>query len=500
MKSQIALPSRQDWIFYFFAGLVAFLLIRYQIRLLDFFQWEDESETIVTAKMMAAGYKLYSGVFNNHGPLVFLPGMVLEWFGSFGIKHHRIFTAGLWWVALGSIFFSPLLKNTDRYLKLTYIAVIGTIAFIWLPLMCFSHTYTYQVITGLLLAIVLAQYGLPSIYGQTTSRQAVILGNALLACFPFLAINFAPPAAILFFAFFRRENLKEILVGLCIGVIGNLVFIALFSSFAGWYVIHYYLSVEIMTPLRGQHPSLGFFALNIYKALTEELPPFLGFVVMLIALARLSLGEKGLPIRTLILFFGLLSLLIRGGGIHAPPFYFACLTLPILFFVNVQPSNKKYYFFLIIIAMLCATRLLLVFEWDKAQLEKHRISGTSPFAELVKKLTNKEDRILAYTYRNAQYIYADRLPASGNHHYFYWQELYNRNPILGININTCKDIADNPPKIIYTDRWSDGPIPWANYAQCIQVILDEQYSQVKGDSTWIRNDIFPDYLEKESPK
>jgi hypothetical protein len=252
-----------------------------------------------------------------------------------------------------------------------------------------------------------------------------------------------------------------------------------------------------MTPLRGQHPSLGFFALNIYKALTEELPPFLGFATILAALARLSLIEKGFPTRTLILFIGVLSLLIRGGGIHAPPFYFACLTLPIVFFVHFQPRNKQYYFFLAALAALCIMRLLLVFEWDKAQLEKHRIAGTSPFAELVKKLTNKDDRILAYTYRNAQYIYADRLPASGNHHYFYWQDLYNRNPILGININTCKDIADNPPKIIYTDRWSDGPIPWANYAQCIQAILDERYSQVKGDSTWIRNDIFPDYLEKE---
>ena len=494
--------SHKNWAFIFSACLLSFFLIRYQIRLLDYFQWVDESETIVTAKMMAHGYRLYSEVFNNHGPLVFLPGMVLEWFGSFRIKDHRIFIALLQWVAFGSIFFSPLLKNTDKYLKLTYIAIIGTITLVYFPHLSLSHTYTYQVIAGLLTAIILAQYGLPMIYqSEKVSRNAVIVGNALLVCLPFLALNFAPPALFLFIAFFKRSRIKETVIGLLIGATLNLIYIASFSSFAGWYAIHYYLSVQIMSPIRGEVASLAGFCETIYKSVTEEISSFLALTGIVAAASRLSVEEKRFPYRTLILFIGLISFLIRGLGIHGPPFYFAALTLPIVFFVGVNTVNKQYFIFISFLILLCITKLLLVFWYDKYKLEKDRITGTSPFSELVQKLTNKDDRILAYTYRNQEYIYSNRLPASGNHHYFVWQQKYYENPILGIKIDTCKDVENNPPKIIYTDNWTGSELhPWTSYTQCLQSILNEKYTQVKNNPWWIRNDIFPDYLERHPIK
>ena len=39
-------------------GVFTLLVIRYQIKLLNYIEWGDESETIVTAKMIAAGRSL----------------------------------------------------------------------------------------------------------------------------------------------------------------------------------------------------------------------------------------------------------------------------------------------------------------------------------------------------------------------------------------------------------------------------------------------------------
>ena len=45
--------------------LFILLSLRYQYFLLEYMEWGDESETIVTSKMMVAGMKLYSEIFNS---------------------------------------------------------------------------------------------------------------------------------------------------------------------------------------------------------------------------------------------------------------------------------------------------------------------------------------------------------------------------------------------------------------------------------------------------
>ena len=106
-------------------ALVALLVVRYQAYLLDYVEWGDESETIVVAKMMAAGMSLYSEIFNPHGPLTFLPGYLLELAGSFGIRGHRIPIAALQWAALASLYFSPLL--VDRVIRNIYAAIAASV-------------------------------------------------------------------------------------------------------------------------------------------------------------------------------------------------------------------------------------------------------------------------------------------------------------------------------------------------------------------------------------
>ena len=80
-----------DGVSYVLLVVFFILIVRYQIKLLNFIEWGDESETVVVAKMIASGMELYKDIFNQHGPLVFLPGALLECIGDFGIAGEKTF-------------------------------------------------------------------------------------------------------------------------------------------------------------------------------------------------------------------------------------------------------------------------------------------------------------------------------------------------------------------------------------------------------------------------
>jgi len=124
------------WMSFFF--IFTLLAIRYQIKLFNYIEWGDESETIVASKMIAAGYSLYSQIFNHHGPLTFPPGVVLEKLGDYGVVGHRVSIAMLQIFALLSIYFSPIL-NSGLVRKL-YTMAAGSVMLLYLPEI-FGHTY-----------------------------------------------------------------------------------------------------------------------------------------------------------------------------------------------------------------------------------------------------------------------------------------------------------------------------------------------------------------------
>lgn len=116
------------------------LLFRYQSFLINYRVWEDESETIVTAKMMVASMALYSDIFNHHGPLTFLPGVILETFGSFSITEHRLMIAFFQIITLFSIYKTPILEHTFQRVLASMIS--ATIMVSFLPEI-FGHMYKY---------------------------------------------------------------------------------------------------------------------------------------------------------------------------------------------------------------------------------------------------------------------------------------------------------------------------------------------------------------------
>lgn len=466
--------------------LFGLCLLYYQIQLLTFMDWEDESETVVGAKLMIDGARLYGDFFNHHGPLTFLPGWLVEHVGSFGVAAHRVPIAILQWLALAALALSPLFSS--RLIGLTYAGFVGALMLLWLPEL-YGHTYAYQVMAGLFLIIILAQYCLPAFTDHlrlTASR--ILLGNLLLASLPFLAVTYAPVAALLFFASLRPGYIRLAIAGAAAGVLLNLLFLLAVGSFPGYMAYHFYLNAVILPEFAQGHGLLQM--LNaVLMSITDRPQHLLLSILVVFALSRLAMREGGFPWRTFLLVAGLASLLLRGHyEFHRLAYLYACLALPMLFFNRV--ARPGYAWIPVAALMLVmAAKLLVLLPHDRERLDAWQLPDQTEFSQLVKLMTNPDDRIIAYAFRNQEYILSERLPASGNYFYFPWQEAYNEAPVLGVQIDTCADIEQERPKLMMIDGVDVlGLHPWDSYGACVQEIMDRDYQRIAHRPFYVRKD------------
>ncbi|MCQ7061114.1 hypothetical protein MRO53_21865 [Escherichia coli] len=466
------------------------LCLRYQYFLLNYREWGDESETIVAAKMMFSGMKLYSEIFNHHGPLTFLPGMLTELFGNFSIRGNRVSIAILQILAILSIYHSPLL--TSRLQRVITSVISALIILVYLP-DDFGHTYQYQPITGIFIVVILSQYVLPSIINtQNLSTRRIILGSILISSLPFLAITYLPVASLLFLSAFRFNQYKLILLSSALGLFFNLLFLGVYGSFAGFWAFHIYLNAEILPLYNGVEPGWKLI-LNALKTATYDLNHFLSIVLVLYGSILISQNEKRFPWRILLVVFGLFSLLMRGAWFQGVPFFYAILPffLVITGRMNTNINSQKYIIFIFL--LLCTLKVSLLFPGDKHKLTSLPIPTDSEFSNLVTEYTTKSDKIIAYSFQNLQYLLSDRLPASGNFFYLPWQDKYNENPKFDIKIDTCKQIMEYKPKIMLIDKWKVwDKFTWSSYTGCLQNYINKNYQQIPNKPYYIRKDLIID--------
>ncbi|MCE1191029.1 MAG: hypothetical protein LWW96_02625 [Acidovorax sp.] len=468
--------------------IFAFLAIRYQYFLLRHIEWGDESETVVTAKMMAAGQKLYSEIFNHHGPLTFLSGVLLESFGDFGVRGHRVPIALLQWAGLLSIYFSPLFSSKSVKIGCTVFA--ASVMLLYFPELL-GHMYTYQAITGAFLLIILFLYTFPAILRPDSVTPArSFTGSLLIAGLPFLAVTYIPLAGILFLVSLRKRHLRAALAGTAVGVAANLLFLAVYGSLPGYLAFHLYLNSAIL-PIYLESRTFESFVFVTLRGLTSNLGQFSYFMGAAAGILVLASHEKAVPWRSILLALGIASLLIRGDDFHGLPYYHAVIALVILLTLRIATLNTQAKMVSAFILIILALKVSLVLPGERQYFTMRKIAEKTEFSELVQRFTTKGDKIIAYTNRNFEYIVADRLPASGNFFYFPWQEKYNEDPQYGIKIDACQQIADYRPKVMLLDKWKVWDrFPWESYAGCIQTIVDEHYTQVPGRPYYLRNDIY----------
>lgn len=467
--------------------IFALFSLRYQIFLLNYREWGDESETIVTAKMMAAGWRLYSEIFNHHGPLTFLPGLLVEKIGDFGVSAHRIPIALLQIIAIVCLYKSPIVKNF--LIRVVVSVAAATMILLFMPEI-YGHMYKYQTIAGILLLIILSQYTLPAIFSpDALNIYRVVCGSALIASLPFLAITYLPVAALLFLSSLRSRHIGYAAAGIFLALALNVLFLGIYGSFPGFYAFHIYLNTNIL-PLYADAQPGARLIVRALGVLTADLTHFLSLLVVLLSATVLAMREKGFPWRTALLVAGVCSLLMRGSGFAGMPYFYALFPLLIPVFLLAENSTPQSKYVALGFILLSIIKVSLFIPGDKQRLLAKNIPSETEFSRLVQGLTNKEDRIIAYSFQNFEYLASERLPASGHFFYLPWQEKYNENPKFGVMIDACDQIRTSKPKVMLIDKWTVwNKYSWDSYGGCIQAILDDNYYQVADKPYYVRKDL-----------
>lgn len=471
--------------------IFTYLMVRRQLELRFLVEWGDESETIIATKMMAAGYRLYTEVYNNHGPLTFLPGLIISSFGNFRIETYRWIPIVLQWFALISIYFSPLYK--DKLQRIFATLISGWAMIVFMPLI-YGHTYLYQTMSGIFMIIILAQYTLPVLLKKEIYPIQILIGNFLTFSLLFLAVTNLPFALIIFVITFRQKYFKFITIGGLLALGLNLGFLLMYGSWDGYIAYHYYLNANVLYSGQGIFAFiktiLDFYAKNFSHFLT----------LILILLAVMKVNRNGTWINhlcNLLIIPMFVSLVIRGGQVFTLSglvYLYALIGLSLVFFdftVEDQSMLTKFvqYLPLYIVSLIALIILYLPLETDNYYYE---FLPETEFSTIVTRITEPDEKILALTFRSYEYLVSDRLPASTHFIYLSIQAKYNQKPYKNIYSSIVDDVKKNRPKAILIDEWNiiiDESDHWNNYAADLMEVVNQDYYRLEGKNIYIRKDV-----------
>jgi hypothetical protein len=493
------------------------------LSLLDF---GDETEHIVGARMIAAGDRLYSTIFVNHGPLAYaLNHLWLLLTGTRDVASHRLLSLGLFMLCAGAIFTSPALSQTRaRLYALTLFLVPLGVFYVPTTL----HMVMYQSIGGALLTIELALFSMPAVFGRTPPGWAAIAAGFAAACTVFTALSFAVSAALLAAAGvalpadaagMRRRAIGGFLAGALAGLLVLGAWMTLFADWVGYFVYHYWFNLTVyadliryspLAPLRvltrfeiGPDTLIHIFAIAVYYAAFSVLILLTRPRAWTWASLRWCLGAAALAIG--VAFFN-----PRGNiGFHESTFVAGVLGVGALVAANLLAAGSATARFArartvgarAFIGVLAAA-LVMVHQFGRssphgiplAELSRHR--GTpKPSDErvyrLVRELVPAGERILAVVFVPAIYVLADRLPVSGNFFYLPMQARYEKQPLWGYHIDLCKDVTERRPKVVFwLDRVGTGQWGFAEYAPCVHREIVNNYVQLPwAREFFIRRDV-----------
>ena len=291
--------------------------------------------------MLANNLKLYSQIFNQHGPLVFAFGYIISKFGDFGISVYRLPIFILNWVAIYCTYTSPVLKENNKiyYTVISWSLIYTAIPSFW------GFVYQYQVIAGMLSVIILVRYVMPHITGisQIEGLNSIIFGF-LLSLFPFLAVTYLPFTILVLIISLSINNYKKLFIGIFTGVIFNILFLLKIGSIKGYYVDHFYFNSKIL-PLYngGQSISqllaaiINFHKYNIFGNLI--LMSIIFYFIYLYRFLKLSQFIKVVSLALVMELF-----LMRGFTLHGIPFYYSLIGFFSLFLCYNRPNSRVSYF------------------------------------------------------------------------------------------------------------------------------------------------------------
>ncbi|MBK9197573.1 hypothetical protein [Candidatus Skiveiella danica] len=354
----------------------------------------------------------------------------------------------------------------------------------------FGHMYTYQVVAGLLIVIILAQYTLPAILSpEHLTGKRIIFCNLLISALPFLAITYAPVSLLLFVVSARKDHIAKSILMLIAGGIANIIILKLIGSIRGFLAFHIYLNTITMRDYGGGQTVRQLIE-GVFTNSAMDLNHFIIMLLLLASTAQMAMSEKRFPWRSVLLMLGISSLLMRGFGFHGLPYYYSMLAIPLALLSNRASESITLKAFGFVVVTICIIKLSLIIPGSGSKFEARKVPNETEFSLIAQLYTEKDDRIIAYSFNNIEYIAANRLPASGHFFYLPWQEAYNKNPKFGIKIDACKEISEYRPKIMLITKWNVWDrYPWDSYAMCIQGLIDKGYTKYLDTQIYVRNDL-----------
>jgi len=447
--------------------VVVALAVRCQISMLNYGFWQDEFETMVASKMMGAGLRLYTDIFNQHGPLIFAFGSALEAITDATIADYRIVIAvaddrrPATLVRADAVAFAPAWAD-NRSCPHGRRPPVCFWPDVPLPNRCWPVRRRSDC----------------SASPASPARQARYIDRTSRSRRP---SSLLPPV-------FRLHLCRRICRADPMLAILNAAFIIARCSTSGFIVEHFYLNLAI-------YPAFGnnnFAETWLMQRNSFLLAAAIGVVLILATAGCLVLRRRGVRWRAAVFVLALLSLLGRGPGFQGIQFYYALLPLVLAATPWVPLTNTARRCASLGVIFACLVKLSLLLPSDARRIEVGQIPTRSAFSDLVKRYTEPSDRIISYSFDNFEYILSQRLPAVADFYFLPQQAVYNARPMLGILSDPCKDIRVSRPKFVKLDKWlAWGRFSWESYGSCIDSIMQDSYGHVKGTPIYIRNDLWP---------
>jgi len=513
----------------FFFALFAYLCLAGM--LITSFDFNDETEKLITAQLIDSGLLLYKDIFVQHGPVSYMFSHIFyKIYPSHSLAPYRLIPIFLALLSLASIITSPIFTSRRARLIAGILFLFGLAAF----QVDYAFVMTmYQAYAGFFFIIALTSFILPFCLELEMKSWRAFVAGTLIAMLFFNSFSFS--VAILFcfllcgLSFFAKSKTSKRVNLIIFFIVGglfttsiNIVWMFFYADFIGYFVDHIYFNMKFYSTYIA-FDAMSFFSplkyLNPYFLFKNfSFPVFLFDIVSILSLLLFSIAIFQLrPFKSKISYCVVSSILLLLTILYTNPrftinyasFGSASFVLCGILFIalttalilekqdSLSPKLSK---------AAIITAILFFISGISLQFYKTNLYSVSPISYYLHKgnlgpLDNEEmkflrsivpenEKVLQLPFSLNFYVFADRLPASGIFYWMPWMNDYSKNPLKDYPLDLCQQMNESPPKAIhYTDIaiWDNKP---DSFMHCFKDLLKQHYyPSEKVTNVWFRNDV-----------
>ncbi len=489
--------------------------------------FNDETEKLVGAMMIADGMRIYKDMFAHHGPLSYMIAQFFYWIsgGINSVEAYRFIPMLFPLFSIGAIIFSPAIKQVNFRLFAASLFALGIASMQTIYGLMLGM---YQIYAGHFLLCALSLVIIPLIVGSQIPRICSFLGGLCLALAFFSAYSFVISCSFLMLicivsAFIKDENkdvLRYVILGIFFAILNVSIYLYFFGDFKGYLAYHfyynqvYYSKISNYKPLDILYfipPIIGYFIKPV--APTSWLSYIISSSVSIFAFFLiLSLKEKNKPISKILIAYFIILIF---GIIFSDPraddnFRMNTLVIVALGFISLvtcfileKINNWKdplAIFVITAISILFISFAIAQFSiktylYEASPVKYYKMSGitkesTNAEVKLLQTIVSEHERVQQFPFNLNFYILINRLPASGVFYLFPSINDYFEKPVLGVKIDACSQLEERLPKIIYYDESNIWGYDSSTYLGCFENLLQKKYLSTSiMKFVWIRADI-----------